>query len=76
MSETRLSKIKLIAAAVGALLAVIIILQNLEPASTHILFMELTMPRAVLLAVTFALGLVTGLVVAGVVGRGKDRAKS
>ncbi len=58
-----MQKFKLIAAAVLALLGVIIILQNTEPVVTRILFLSITMPRAILLMGTTLIGFALGVLV-------------
>ena len=52
---------KLIIAIVLGLLAIIVIVQNTATVETHILWITISMPRAVLLAVTFALGVLSGI---------------
>lgn len=56
-----MSKLKIIIAGVGIILAMIIVLQNTESVETRLLFITLTMPRAALLGMTFFLGLLVGL---------------
>lgn len=56
-----MNKIKLIAAAVISVLAIIIIVQNTEPVETQILFFKVTMPRFILLLITALLGFAVGL---------------
>jgi uncharacterized integral membrane protein len=57
-------KIRLIAAAVLALLAVIWILQNGGPVQTKFLFVTVTMPLPALLAITLLLGVAAGILLA------------
>lgn len=57
-------KAKLIAIIVISILTVIIFLQNTEPVQARLLFLEVQMSRALLLMLTFALGLVTGILIA------------
>lgn len=52
---------KLIISLVLGLLAIIVIVQNTATVETHILWFTISMPRAVLLAVTFALGVLSGI---------------
>ena len=52
---------KQIAALVAGILAVIVIVQNTATVETHILWITISMPRAVLLALTFALGALSGI---------------
>ncbi len=60
MKIEKKDKIKLITLLVVVVLAVIIFLQNTEAVETHILFLRFQMSRALLLILTFLLGLVTG----------------
>lgn len=55
---------RLIVAAVIAILVIIVVLQNLDEAPTRILFFTITMPRALLLFITLALGFILGLLFA------------
>ncbi len=57
-----MTKSRLITAAVIVLLALLIILQNLDTVTTHILIFEFDLPNAVLLTLTFLIGLATGLI--------------
>jgi len=59
-----MKKAKLIAIAVVSILTLIIVLQNTEPAQARILFWPVEMSRALLLMLTFILGLVTGILLA------------
>jgi len=52
---------KQIAAIVAGIIAVIVIVQNTATVETHILWITISMPRAVLLALTFALGVLSGI---------------
>lgn len=60
-----MKNLKVIGIGVAALLAVIVILQNTESVETHLLFAKVTMPRAVLLITTAAIGFVAGLAAGG-----------
>ncbi|HUU96437.1 MAG TPA: LapA family protein [Phycisphaerae bacterium] len=51
--------------AVIAVLAIIVVVQNTQAVETKLLFMPLTMPRAVLLFITLLAGFVLGVVSAG-----------
>jgi uncharacterized integral membrane protein len=55
---------KLITIIVIAVLVLIVILQNMEPVSTRLLFVTVTMPRAALLFITLVVGFIIGLLVA------------
>ena len=59
-----MTRTKLIITAVLALLVLIIILQNTAAVETKILFVTLTMPRAVLLFGTTLVGFLLGVLVA------------
>jgi putative membrane protein len=59
--ETDMTRIKMIVIGVLALLVLIVILQNTATVETKILFVTLTMPRAVLLIGTTLVGFVVGL---------------
>ena len=59
-----MKKAKLIAIIVLLILAIIIFLQNTEPVQARILLLDVEMSRALLLMLTFALGLVTGILMA------------
>ena len=54
-------KAKLIGAIILILLIVIVVLQNTQSVETKILFFTITMPRALLLIATAAIGFVLGL---------------
>ena len=56
-----MKKFKIIAIAVVSLLFLIIILQNIQPVETRILFAKITMPNAFLLMLTFVFGFIAGL---------------
>lgn len=64
-----MSRPKLIASAVLALLLLIVILQNTEAVETRILFLSFSLPRAILLFGTTLLGFVLGVIVAFRSGR-------
>ncbi|MDD4071906.1 MAG: LapA family protein [Desulfobacterales bacterium] len=59
-----LTKIKLTGGIVFTLLTIIIVLQNTAAIETRLLFFTVTMPRAVLLLLTFASGVIVGLLIA------------
>ena len=52
---------KQIAAIVAGIIAIIVIVQNTATVETHILWITISMPRAVLLTLTFALGALSGI---------------
>jgi len=59
-----MNRFKMISIAVLAILGVIIILQNTEQVETRILFLSITMPRAILLMGTTLIGFALGVLVA------------
>ena len=59
-----LAKLKIAGIVVLVLLIAIVIFQNSESVETKILLVKLTMPRAVLLLLTFLLGAAVGILVA------------
>lgn len=59
-----MTRTKLVITAVLALLVLIVILQNTAAVETKILFITLTMPRAVLLIGTTLVGFLLGVLVA------------
>jgi uncharacterized integral membrane protein len=58
-----MERLKMISIAVLVLLGVIIILQNTAPVETKILFLTITMPRAILLMGTTLIGFALGVLV-------------
>ena len=63
MKTDKKSKFKLIVLIVVVVLAVIIVLQNTQTVETRILLLRFEMSRALLLILTFLLGLLTGVLV-------------
>jgi uncharacterized integral membrane protein len=61
MKKDTKSKVKLIAMIVVVVLAVVIFLQNTDPVEARILLLTVTMSRALLLILTFLLGLLPGI---------------
>ena len=53
------------------ILALVLILQNMQSVETRLLFATVTMPRALLLAIVFGLGALAGLVGSWNMGKGK-----
>lgn len=72
-------KIKIIGAMIALLLIIVIIFQNMGDVETKILFVDVTMPKAVLLVITFligeAAGLMTAVIYSGKSIRGINREK-
>jgi len=58
-----MNRFKMICTALLALLGVIIILQNTTPVETKLLFLTITMPRAILLMGTTLIGFALGVLV-------------
>jgi uncharacterized integral membrane protein len=56
-----MSRFKPYAVAAIALIAVIVSLQNTQSVDTRILFFTISVPRVILLALTFLLGMVAGV---------------
>ncbi len=67
-------KAKLIAVVVLLVFTIIIFLQNTEPMQARILLLEFQMSRVLMLMLTFALGLVTGLLIATSILKKKRKA--
>jgi len=65
MKNDKMKTAKLVAVVVLVVLAVIIFWQNKDPVDTHILLVHVRMSRALLLILTFGLGFLTGVLVAG-----------
>ena len=66
-----MKRAKIIVAAVLAILLIIIVVQNREPVATKLLFVTITMPRAMLLLVSTLMGFVLGLIAASYLARRK-----
>lgn len=62
--EKKRPPFRIIAVAATVVLTVILVVQNTETVETRILFATVVMPRAVLLAITFLLGIIVGLLIA------------
>ena len=56
-----MKNVKHIGAIILSIIAVIVIVQNTATVETHILWITISMPRAVLLALTFAAGVLSGI---------------
>ncbi|MBC8329648.1 MAG: DUF1049 domain-containing protein [Planctomycetes bacterium] len=68
-----MKKLKLITAAVLAVLVVILVMQNTTAVDTKILFITVTMPRALLLLLTWLIGIAVGLLLAFAAVAKKDK---
>jgi uncharacterized integral membrane protein len=62
--EVSMTRWRLILALVLIILVVIVVIQNTETVDTRLLFFTISMPRALLLCVTFLLGTVSGILLA------------
>ena len=60
---------KLAVVAIAAVVVIIVVAQNTQAVETRVLFVTVTMPRAILLLVTLLVGFVLGLVSAGRIAR-------
>lgn len=60
-----MSRFKLIIAAIIALLAIVVVIQNTQTVETKLLFVTVSMPRALLLLVTLLVGFVLGILWTG-----------
>ena len=64
-----MTKFKVVVLAVIGLLVLIVILQNTEAVETKLLFISISMPRAVLLFGTLLIGFALGVLTAGRISR-------
>ena len=71
-----MKKAKLIAIIIISILAFIIFLQNTESVETKILFMNVAMPRAILLILTFLAGFVAGIITTSLLLRKSEKEKT
>jgi len=55
-------RVKLVALGVLVVLALVLVFQNMQSVETRLLFVTVTMPRALLLLIVFALGFLAGLI--------------
>ena len=76
MKIEKKNKVKLVALIVVVVLAVIIFFQNTETVETRILLLRFQMSRALLLMLTFLLGLLAGVLLTTNVLRKKKDAKA
>ena len=71
-----MKKARLVAIIVISILVFIIFLQNTESVETKILFMQVSMPRAILLILTFIVGFVAGTITTSLVLRKSEKKKT
>ncbi len=68
-------QMRIIIAVLIAVLVIILLVQNSGTAATKLLFVTVSMPLAILLLITFLLGLAVGLLWAGQIARKGRKAK-
>lgn len=71
-----MKKFKMITVILVSALAVIIFIQNTESVETKILFMKVTMSRALLLILTFMIGFVSGAIATSLLLRKSSKHES
>jgi uncharacterized integral membrane protein len=64
-----MKKFKIVLIIIILLIALVVSLQNTDAVETKFLFATVTMPRVLLLLLTFTLGLVAGLIIASIILR-------
>jgi uncharacterized integral membrane protein len=68
-----MTKSRLVIAAVLALLASVVILQNAGTVETRVLFLTIPLPQAVLLLTTLLIGFALGVIVTMIYGKQRKR---
>lgn len=63
-SKPKINKVKLVVVLAAIAIIAVLVLQNTKEVDTYILFAKITMPHALLLAITTGLGFVAGLFMA------------
>jgi len=71
-----MKKVKIILIVIISVLALIVFLQNTEAVQTRFLFMSVTMPRALLLLLTFLMGFIAGLITTSIILRKSGKPKN
>lgn len=69
-------KVKIVIIIVASLLALIVSLQNTQAVETRLLFVTISMPRVLLLMLTFITGFVVGIITASYVLRKPRKAEA
>ncbi len=69
-----MKKLKIVAIVVISILALVVFLQNTDSVETRLLFMTVTMSRALLLILTFILGFAAGIITTSYVLRKSPKA--
>lgn len=62
MKKSGMKKLKMIVAIVLSILVLIVVLQNTKSVETKLLFVTISMPRALLLFLTFLFGYIAGAI--------------
>ena len=70
-----MKRTKIIVILIISLLALIVFVQNRQAVDTKLLFVTITMPRVLLLIVTFIMGFIVGIILAGYMLREPRKAK-
>jgi len=68
--------VKNIGIALALIVVLIVVLQNTQSVETRVLFITFEMPRALLLAITLVIGVITGLLMGSRLRRPKPEAAS
>ena len=75
MTSSRIQILKLLVVAIVAIASIVVIAQNTAAVDTRLLFVTVTMPRALLLLLTLATGFVLGLFFSAAILRRKKEAQ-
>lgn len=77
MSEgmSNLQKVRIGVVVLLAVLVIIVVAQNMQAVETRFLFISVTMPRAVLLALTLVIGILLGMVFGGRIAAWRKKSK-
>ncbi len=70
-----MKKVKIVLVIIILLIALVVSLQNTQAVETRFLFATVTMPRVLLLLLTFTLGLIAGLITASFILRKPAKSK-
>ncbi|MBX2991231.1 MAG: LapA family protein [Bacteroidetes bacterium] len=66
-----MEKLRLVGALIGVVLLIIVILQNTEDVDTRILFVTISMPRALLIFISALIGAAVGIVAGMILSKKK-----
>ena len=75
MTGTRMQTLKVLVVAIVAIASIVVIAQNTAAVDTRLLFVTVTMPRALLLLLTLVTGFVLGLFFSAAILRRKKEAQ-